>query len=95
MITSHTRTYEFDEDNCYITSDLTFDLDYETVPAEPYSWGEGRGVEAMADATIITATIGRKLATRNELIDVVGIHAVEDCERLLVEETLEKEGYAL
>ena len=95
MITSHTTVHEFDLDDLHFTSNVEYDLDYSTEPAEPYSWGGSRGVEAIAGVTIQTATIGNKVASRDELIEIVGLITVEEVETYLLGKAVQEMGYAL
>lgn len=57
--------------------ECTFDVDFDIYPAEPFSWGHGRGSEiAVTGTTLIGAKVGGKDRSREYIIDLFGDAAV-------------------
>lgn len=51
----------------------TYEIDYETCDAEPYSWGESRGVETEASALLVAIQIGGWVGGREDAVKMTGL----------------------
>jgi len=56
------------EDFCAFETIITFDLEGEDCPAEPYSWNGSRGNEVSIIAEIVSVKIGALILSRDEFI---------------------------
>lgn len=82
---------ELDTDFGYLEGvPAVFDVDVETFPAEPYSWGESRGTETSVSARFISMQLNGLTLRENEAIAWLGRERINHLETW-IEETYEDE----
>lgn len=74
--------------------DVTFAVEIETYPREPYSWGQSRGMETTASARVKSAKINSLIVSRAQLVAMTCEAAVARfeeaaAERAVIEAELE------
>ena len=62
-----------------------FDVESETYPAEPYSWGGSRGLETETSATLLWAMIGDFKADREAVGLMVGGEQLDHLEEAMAQ----------
>ena len=73
--------------------DATFDVEYAEYIAEPYSWGQSRGVEVACSASLVSVQLGGLEVTRAQALSIFGPDAIERLERVVTDEYVqEQEG---
>lgn len=89
-------TYSVDLDGHVYVEDVpcAFDLDVETCPAEPYSWGGSRGMETSVSAKLTGVTLGGLTLTRDQAVLMFGADAVSRAERAAEDRAAEAEEIA-
>jgi len=70
--------------------DAEFDVTVEQIPAEPFSWGEGRGFEIETSAEFYSCNIGGLKINRAMLVKILSKSAVDDIENAAAEAFAEK-----
>lgn len=66
-------------------ADCLLDIEVETYPAEPYSWGGSRGTETDVSATLSSLEVEGDRMTRAQAIEVYGPAEVERIETIAAE----------
>ena len=72
-----------------IEADCLFEIETDTHPAEPYSWGGSRGSETDVSATLKSIDIDGSVMPRAKVIEVFGIKEIWRMETLAVERMVE------
>jgi hypothetical protein len=66
-----------------------FSVETEEYPAEPTSWGEGRGTERSAHAQFLQLSLGGLTLRENEAVAAFGLEAISAWEEQVELEVLE------
>lgn len=74
--------------------DVTFSIEIETCPREPYSWGQSRGTETTASVKVKSAKVNSLIISRAQLVAMTceaAVARMEEAaaERAVVEADLE------
>ena len=86
--TTFQSTVTLDTDEGYAECPADFDIEGSEYPAEPYSWGEGRGQEVSVRAELTSATFGGLTLTRQQ------VEASTGADHLLMQEAAVSTEYA-
>lgn len=65
----------------YGETQMHFDVECASYPAEPYSWGGSRGTEMSVTATLAMFMLGLKIIKRPDLVEMIGeaeVRALEE-----------------
>lgn len=69
---------------------VTYDLEGECCPAEPYSWGGSRGTECSINAEIVNVRLGAFDLSRSQAALIWGEETLQDWERIASERAMER-----
>lgn len=73
-------TADIEIDGLYGDKQMHFNVECDTYPAEPYSWGGSRGTETSVTATFFMFMLGRKMVKRTDLVEMIGEAEVQALE---------------
>lgn len=81
------KDYEIGDGQTWsITGKAVFDVEAESYPAEPFSWGGFRGIEVDAHATLAAFVVGKLVLTRDQIVTLYGERDVGLLEKAAAEE---------
>ena len=80
MLTTTTLTIEMDAEGFYFYGPAEFEIDQETYPAEPYSWGGSRGTETETDVKLMSVKTCKLSLNRSQITDAVGAEEIDRVE---------------
>lgn len=91
-IAKQTERRHRDEGDILLDFTITFDIEGEEYPAEPYSWGGSRGRECSLEAEIVNVRLGQLDMSRAEALLAFGRAWVVALEEAEAERCMEEYG---